>query len=231
MQDDHTDPSDHEQTSPPPPPPAPDAVPPRSPEAVAAMPFESTTVEPEPRNTLGIVAFIASLAGFCVPVLPSAFAFVLGLFALRRRPRGFAIAAVVLALIPLVMWVVLFVALFVAPGRIGGSLVPRFQTRGMAQMELRRLLRSDDVELALRDPANFVARDEWGTPLRVDVIHIDGKRTILIWSAGADGAFDTDDDFVAASDPRDAGRKMGKKSLQEGFDGDDGFDGGDDNNG
>jgi len=212
MQDDHTDPSDHEQTSPPPPPPAPDAVPPQSPEAVAAMPFESTTVEPEPRNTLGIVAFIASLLGFCVPVLPSAFAFVLGLFALRRRPRGFAIAAVVLALIPLVMWVTLFAAM----GKLAVSGIgPRMKTRSIAQLELRRALRSGDDAFAFGSPAKFDARDDWGTPFRVDVMDVDGKRTILIWSAGADGAFDTDDDFVAASDPRDAARKMGKQSLDD----------------
>jgi len=86
--------------SPPQDPPGADAAfrrstPPTSPLLVPPQPTPSKASS----NVLGIVAFGLSLVGFGIPVVPSIAGLVCGILALRREPRGFAIAAIVISVL------------------------------------------------------------------------------------------------------------------------------------
>lgn len=174
----------------------------------AAPPISPFDVPPmaqvaDERNTLGMVAFIAAIAGFCVPALPSLFALVAGAIALRRRPRGFAIAAVVVSVAQLALGT-LVLAMVVKATASSRSRARTIVSSSSAQTALEEALAAEAADgvdrFPIGAPAVFTATDAWGVPFRVEVVVEDGRRRVSIWSAGGDREFDTADDFLAASD-------------------------------
>jgi len=168
-------------------------------------PFDVPPMAPvaDERNTLGMVAFIAAIAGFCVPALPSLFALVAGAIALRRRPRGFAIAAVVVSVAQLALGT-LVLAMVVKATASSRSRARTIVSSSLAQTALEEALAAEAADgvdrFPIGAPAVFTATDAWGVPFRVEVVVEDGRRRVSIWSAGDDREFDTADDFLAASD-------------------------------
>lgn len=204
---------------PPPPPPSwppaassssatPSLTPPTAP-GLDSDPFR--TPEHERTNVAGLIAFISALLGFCIPILPTIVAFVLGIVAMFKPRRGFAIAAIVISVIQFILMAVVAV-IVVAAVRSG-----KFQTMGsvmIAEAELQDSLRRErrgETVFTIGEPARAFAEDAWGNSFRVEVVETDGTRQVFIWSAGPDAKFDTDDDFVAASDPKDAAENAGKR--------------------
>ena len=59
----------------------------------------------------------------------------------------------------------------------------------------------DELSAILADDGMLLAtlRDPWGTPLRPRISTQATLRHVVLWSAGPDRAFDTDDDFIAAT--------------------------------
>ena len=160
------------------------------------------------RNMVATAAFVAALLGFCIPAVPSFVALVLGIVAMRREPRGFAIGAIALAVLQ-------FVAISMV--LLGISLIsrsaPARQTRAMkeARTALDDALaaeRRDGVDrFPIGEAARFDAVDPWGSRYRVEVMRSGAERTVRIWSAGPDRSLDTGDDFVAAAEERASPRK------------------------
>ncbi|MGA1223059.1 MAG: hypothetical protein ACO31E_00670 [Phycisphaerales bacterium] len=175
--------------------------PPRNAWEVSASAPAATGPEP---NTLGIIAFIFAIIGFCLPVLSSLPAFIMGVLALFRPRRGFAIAAVVLSFTQLALAAILafWIVTFIIPS---GQII---ETMVLAERDLERSLDREAEgghrTLTADAPAKIGGSDAWGTAWRVEVIEENGVRAVFLWSAGADAQFDTPDDFVAASDPADA---------------------------
>jgi len=191
---------------PPPDFPPPPAVPPTRPDGITPLPEPA----PAPSNPLGLAAFIVSIVGFCVPVLGPLVALALGVVALFARPRFFAIVAVVLSLLQLAATVIGLILLF-------SVVTPAVETKSTAMNALLTAVEDERANGVDRFPigaaADFDAVDGWGNAYRVEVIRTGDARTVFIWSAGADGEFDTADDFVAACDPMDAAAKAGKREF------------------
>lgn len=159
------------------------------------------------RNPLAWIAFAFSMIGFCIPVLPSLMAIVIGVPSMFRRPRGVAVAAVSIAVLQLaVVLLASVVAVSVVRRVIAGNGDPRSETMERATEQLERMLADDRREggarFAVGSRPKFKGRDAWGTGYRVEIIERNGRRSIVVWSAGEDRRFDTADDFIAA-DARD----------------------------
>lgn len=166
--------------------------------------------EQERTNVAGLIAFIASLLGFCIPVLPTIVALVLGIVGVFKPRRGFAIAAIVISVVQFIGLALLTVAL-VAAARSG-----KFQTLASvvsADIELKDSLdreRRGETVFKVGAPSDFRADDGWGTPFRVEIVEANGERQVFILSAGRDLEFGTADDFVAACHPKNAAEKAGR---------------------
>ncbi|MBY0307701.1 MAG: DUF4190 domain-containing protein, partial [Phycisphaerales bacterium] len=86
-------------------------------------------------NGLGVAGFIVSLAGWFVGGVLCPVGLVLSLFALGKRPRGFAVAGVVVGLLGTIGWVLVFVfvgvfgALTCCVGCCGSFLSPHAVTK------------------------------------------------------------------------------------------------------
>ena len=142
--------------------------------------------------------------------MPILHAIVLGIVGVLRPRRGLAIAALILSAIQLLLLAIVAV------------LIVNAVQRGVFQTVLTVAIAETSLEEALADegagnqvftvdaPSKFSAEDGWGMAFRTEVVENEGERTIFIWSAGPDKTFDTADDFVAASSPREAARKAGK---------------------
>ena len=186
------------------------SVPPRDPLGIPPLPVEGSTAggpNPNGPNTWGIVAFACSFAGFCLPVVVSVPVLIVACIAVWRAPRGFAIAAIILSLLQIVASVAFFLGLMT-------MVTPSVQTMAQAEMAM---LQAESLErdtgvasFPLDGASRLVGDDAWGTAFRVEVIEQDGNRTIYVWSAGPDAAFDTEDDFVATSRPEGAAQRDGK---------------------
>ena len=186
------------------------SVPPRDPLGLPPLPVEGSTAggpNPNGPNTWGIVAFACSFAGFCLPVVVSVPVLIVACIAVWRAPRGFAIAAIILSLLQIVASVAFFLWLMT-------MVTPSVQTMAQAEMAM---LQAESLErdtgvasFPLDGASRLVGDDAWGTAFRVEVIEQDGNRTIYVWSAGPDAAFDTEDDFVATSRPAGAAQRDGK---------------------
>jgi len=186
-------------------------APPRDPSAVLppigdpfAPPAEERT------NVAGLIAFISALLGFCLPLLPTLVAIILGIVGVLRPRRGLAIAALIIAAIQLLLLGIVAVVIVNAAQR---GLFQTFATVVIAETELQQALDdegSGNQIFSVDGPSKFSAEDGWETSFRTEVVETDGNRTIFIWSAGPDKTFDTPDDFVAASHPTNAAKKAGK---------------------
>ncbi len=170
---------------------------------------------PTPANTLGTVAFVLSLCGICTCGLTSLIGLICGIIALRRQPRGLAIAAIVVSIVGGCLVVPILGAL-----TLPALARARFAARG-AQTTMAAhtvILRADEFRIDHEKyPADAVECfgdeippfDAWGTPLKL-VVEIDGDESLLfVWSAGEDGEWDTEDDFVAACSPPNAAKEKG----------------------
>lgn len=188
-------------------------TPPREPHGIAPQ------IRPlEPVNTLGVVAFVLSLAGiFCVPGIASLAGLICGIIAMRRTPRALAIVAVVLSAIGVLLLVVAIAYWFFA-------FAPMVQTMQGSAAEFISSMRADQALNGVRAsgtpladhasideclPPSALPADHWGSAMRAEFREIASGRCVLIWSAGADGVWGSEDDFVAACEPPDAAMKMG----------------------
>ena len=171
-------------------------TPPRSPDEIEPL----VALPKEPFNTLGLVAFLASLVGFCLPLVPSGIALVLGIIAVWRRPRGFAIAAIVLSVLQVGGWIAWAILLAGASGVWGGMQSTQTVQNGAAVLRMA-IVNAEDNHIPLLKPDGTAAwntLDSWGTMYRITIVGPLGERKATLWSAGPDQTFDTGDDFQAA---------------------------------
>jgi len=158
---------------------------------------------PQPTNPMGTWALVFSiLVWTCLPLIGSVIGLILGLVAVRREPRGLAIAAIVLSLVGGCIGGIVALA-FVLPllalvgitqsGTI--SLGPTLGTReGEAVEQFRinqgRLPASLDEIYGIGN----VPTDEFGMPLRLRVMKIEHGEQFEIQAMGDDQQWDTADD-------------------------------------
>lgn len=167
------------------------------------------TMRPSGENGLGIAGFICSLLGLISCGLLSPVGLLLSLFAMRREPRGFAIAGLVLGLVAVCGWaigIVMFgtvIAMALAAVGLGGLAV----AMGGAQIEAGLELSNIDREIQVyRDrtgqlPASLdllpasepeAMIDPWGR--RYEFRLSDDGATYTLFSTGPDGLPGTTDD-------------------------------------
>lgn len=158
---------------------------------------------PQPTNPMGTWALVFSIFGWtCLPLIGSVIGLILGLVAVRREPRGLAIAAIVLSLVGGCIGGIVALA-FVLPllalvgitqsGAI--SLGPTLGTReGEAVEQFRinqgRLPASLDEIYGIGN----VPTDENGAPLRLRVKLLEFGDQFEIQAIGDDEQWDTGDD-------------------------------------
>lgn len=146
----------------------------------------------EPRsgsNVLGIVGFILA---FCI----SPVGLLVSLIALFKRPRGFAIAGVIVGLLGSAIWGV-FIGFGVVFGPDAVKAAQTAQRYGEIEAQVTAYQAANDGALppdlgALQLPNGV--NDGWGNPMRFEP-DPDGTGWILR-SAGFDAQFNTEDDFV-----------------------------------
>ena len=169
-------------------------------EAAPPIPPVPQTPAPPPTNGLGLAGFIVSLVGLiltCGVVCPVGL--VLSLFALRKEPRGFAIAGAVIGAIGSLFAIVVVgaIVMLVAEGKeavlhgAGGQLQTVFAlTEAEQTIEMEK---ADKGRLPDESHGNELIseiRDGWQRALRYEP-HDDA---FTIRSAGPDGEFGNDDD-------------------------------------
>ena len=180
---------------------------------------------PPSANRMGIAAFIASILGLsCLPFVGSIAGLVLGIVAVRRAPRGFAIAAIVLSAAG---------TCFIFPVLLG-LLLPALAVARNAAREVRTEIAFVEVAARAREfrtdngrlPADIVECygselppfDGWGAPVRLRLFGDD----LFVDSAGEDGVWDTGDDvtehLVADGVFVDDGGEGVDRGLGDGFD-------------
>lgn len=189
---------------------APRATPPIYPEQVVTPP-----TPPTPKNTLGLVSFIFSLLGlFPLTFLGSIVGFVTGLIAVRREPRGFAIAGIVISAVTGCLGVVVLLPIFL--------LIPALGKARSAAQQVMNQSAANQVQTVIEDyharngrfpndlgecfGGGSIPFDAHGTELRMKVVVTSDESTehtmtvsttesrIQIWSAGEDQTWDTEDD-------------------------------------
>lgn len=189
---------------------------------------------PTERNALAVASLVLGVLGFlCLPLVGSIAGLVCGIMGARREPRGLAIAGIVVSSLGVLagcLIVPMMVGLLLPALAKGRQVARELQTTVAATEVLIAIEEADGAdetddgpesleELFLAAPAPV---DSWGTPLRLErravavgeISDWDAtKRIYLIWSAGPDAAWDTDDDFVAACHPVDAAARLGLPEI------------------
>jgi hypothetical protein len=169
------------------------ATPPRTPAGIPTPPA------PPPPNRMGVAAFVAALLGLsCVPFAGSIAGLVLGIVAVRREPRGFAIAAIVLSAAGTCLIFPILLGLLL-PALGAARNAARSVRTEIALLEVAARAREFESDYG-RLPADIVECygselppfDGWGTPLRLRLFGGD----LYAESAGDDGLWDTGDDVV-----------------------------------
>jgi hypothetical protein len=148
-------------------------------------------------NPLGIVGFILA---FCISPL----GLLLSLIALAWRPRGFAVAGVIIGLIGSVIWGVFGTSAWIA--RHGFFLATEYvEVRSAVERYSAAHNGELPADLATAGVVGDAAKDPWGKEYRFEVA-ADGKSWTLT-SASYDGRFGTADDavFTPAMDQREIG--------------------------
>lgn len=182
------------------------AAPPRYRELVKPV-----AAAPPETNGMGVASLVFSILGFVVlPIVGSVVGLVLGVIAMRREPKGLAIAGTVLAVLGLLIscaTILLFAMVF----GFFASLAQGFSTQGSMSVT------ESTQEWAAADVADHFAAtgswppdletiyggsqsfDGWGTPLVLKVVTEgdgpDAPTRASIESAGPDGVFGTEDDL------------------------------------
>ncbi|MFT3686603.1 MAG: DUF4190 domain-containing protein [Phycisphaerales bacterium] len=176
------------------------------------MTDEYGPVQSRPTNTLGLAGFIVSLAGFFTGGLLCPVGLVLSLFALWKRPRGFAIAGVVLGAlgtlgaIIAVLVVGVFGVLTCCFGCCGSLMSPYVVTKvhiHATAAEVRSFEKHQGRLPATLEESSSShrrsTRDGWNHPLHLR-LEPDGGFTIV--SDGPDGIEGTGDDLSETFSPR-----------------------------
>lgn len=150
--------------------------------------FEAEYREPE-KNVLGIVGFALS---FCTGPI----GLIISLIALAKRPRGFAIAGVIISLISSV--VLGLVAWFVIWGAgIGMKVVELGLDYKAVEAAVTRYQGANSgavpADISALGLSSDQMTDPWGQPYKV-IPSADGTTWSMV-SAGMDSTFDTPDDF------------------------------------
>ncbi|HVX87223.1 MAG TPA: DUF4190 domain-containing protein [Phycisphaerae bacterium] len=172
-------------------------------------PGSTTYVQASPSNGLGVAGFITSLVGIVTCGLLCPIGLILSFIAIFRRPRGFAVAGLVIGIVGTLIPVVIFLiwgAAVLAMFGFAAAVGPALQTYGNISTAESRIhdayaqhmsLPTDDDGDTLIDDLN----DQWSHPLRY---HRLGPTRYEIRSAGPDGSFDTPDDIIKTFNGSDA---------------------------
>lgn len=146
-------------------------------------------LEERPRNPVGIVGFILA---FCLPPI----GLLLSLIALAFRPRGFAIAGVLVGIIT--TSVVAIVAVFSVQAVQTAARFAQVADNAVQVQAALEAAKSPEglypADLASANPPASALNDPWGTPFRYEPTG--GGVSYLLISAGPDKAFDTTDDLL-----------------------------------
>jgi hypothetical protein len=151
-------------------------------------------------NTLGLVGFIVSLLSFVVCPLAAPIGLILSLMALRREPKGFAIAGAIVGGLITLTWVAiiaLYGAILAACIGIGVAAQPQIQTRATLNDARQRIesFKGPAGDIPGEAEGNGIIQgmeDYWKHPLRYEP----QPRGFVIRSAGPDGQFNTPDDLI-----------------------------------
>ncbi len=156
------------------------------------------------KNRLGLIAFIFSLLGvFPLPLIGQLVGLICGIVAVRREPRGLAIAAIAISVLggclvlPLVMLPALLLPAL-AKARVSARTAMTQSGAQQVQQSIdafrakRQRMPKDMVELAA--DVGWTATDGWDNEFRFVVLTKDGVEGYEIYSAGEDGVWDTIDD-------------------------------------
>lgn len=155
------------------------------------------TQPPASKNTLGLVGFIVSLVGSLGCGLGAPIGLIISLIALRRQPKGFAIAGMIIGILGSIYLV--WMGMWVVSGLldIGRTINESARTVGAAQPARDAIVaaRNTSGSLPSEIEGNAIVSkhvDAWQTPFRYKLV--DGAFSII--SAGEDKRFDTGDDVV-----------------------------------
>ncbi len=154
-------------------------------------------LQERPSNPMGLVGFILA---FCLPPI----GLVLSLIALAWRPRGFAIAGVIIGLITTTVVAVVGVVTVKSIQQVA-KFTEIAQSAGKMQTALASAQGTSGAYPADLAAAGIAAEnDPWGTPIQYE--QTGGGAGYLLTTAGADKQFDTVDDILM--DPYTQGEVM-----------------------
>lgn len=161
------------------------------------------------KNKLGLIAFIFSLLGvFPLPIIGQLVGFICGIVAVRREPRGLAIAAIAISVlggclaVPLALLPALFLPAL-AKARVAARNAVTLSGGSQLQVSIDSFrakyqrMPNDMAELKL--DAGGTPTDGWENEFRFVIVTNDGVDGYEIYSAGEDGAWDTIDDMQVFS--------------------------------
>lgn len=173
----------------------------------------------QPQNTLGLAGFIVSLCGF-VFCMAFPVGLVLSLAAIRKEPKGFAIAGAIIGGIGTALGllvVVLYGAMIAACIGFGVAAQPQLQTQMSLESARQRIEMSKGADGSYPGEAEGNAAiqgtsDHWKTQLRYEP----NGSNYVIRSAGPDKQFDTGDDITVDNSFQNAFEdSMGEESFFE----------------
>ena len=166
---------------------------------VQPRPEFNPSMPPNETNGLGLAGFIVSLIGILTCGVPSIIGLGLSLFALRKNPKGFAVAGVVLGVVGLLELVLVVVSLYNTVQAVKS--VQGILSQSLSQSVAQECANGVAEEWKLSDqlPSQEAGQkliagktDIYGKELRYDT---DGS-SFSIRATGEDQLFDTEDDIV-----------------------------------
>jgi len=172
----------------------------------------STYGQPRRKNILGIVGFIFSVTCLLAPL-----GLLMSFIALFKRPRGFAIAGVLVgALFSIPHGIFAFSAIRIAmmsPAELtaeatGAEVLAIFSAAGRALDERGSIPESADQ----LDLSESTTTDFWGNPYRLEGT---SSSSLKIFSMGPDGILGTDDDIDLTDLPTDSQRRRDLIAILE----------------
>jgi hypothetical protein len=162
------------------------------------------------RNTLAIVALVCSCT-FCLPPVAIA-GVIMGIVALRREPRGLAIAAIAVGCLSTCLAVPLTLALLLPALGKARMNARSVQNESMAMQQImyfeQRVSADGKVPAAIeKDLENQpTARDAYGNFFYYEIVPFtegtevqSTSNVIIVWSRGEDSIRGSEDDFVVAT--------------------------------
>lgn len=154
-------------------------------------------LQERPSNPMGLVGFILA---FCLPPI----GLVLSLIALAWRPRGFAIAGVIIGLITTTVVAIVGVVMVTSVQQVA-KFAQIAESAGKMQTALASAKSTGGAYPADLAAAGIAAEnDPWGSPIKYE--QTGGGAGYLLITAGADKQFDTTDDILM--DPNTKGEMM-----------------------